>query len=24
MELTLDWDGSAYRWFGPLSLVNGC
>ena len=24
MELTLDWEGSAYRWFGPLTLVNGC
>jgi hypothetical protein len=24
MELRLDWDGSGYRWFGPLSLVNGC
>ena len=24
MELALDWDGSAYRWFGPLTLVNGC
>jgi len=24
MQLSLTWDGSAYRWFGPLSLVNGC
>jgi hypothetical protein len=24
MRLSLSWEGSAYRWFGPLSLVNGC
>ena len=24
MLLSLAWEGSAYRWFGPLSLVNGC
>jgi hypothetical protein len=24
MELSLEWEGSAYRWSGPLSLVNGC
>jgi hypothetical protein len=24
MQLSLAWEGSAYRWFGPLSLVNGC
>ncbi len=24
MQLTLDWDGQAYRWFGPLTLRIGC
>jgi hypothetical protein len=24
MQLSLEWEGSAYRWFGPLALVNGC
>lgn len=24
MELSLEWEGSTYRWFGPLSLINGC
>jgi hypothetical protein len=24
MLLSLVWEGHAYRWFGPLSLVNGC
>jgi hypothetical protein len=24
MQLSLAWEGSAYRWFGPLSLVDGC
>jgi hypothetical protein len=24
MLLSLVWEGLAYRWFGPLSLVNGC
>jgi hypothetical protein len=24
MRLSLDWEGRAYRWFGPLSLLNGC
>jgi hypothetical protein len=24
MQLTLDWDGQAYRWFGPLTLLAGC
>jgi hypothetical protein len=24
MELTLDWDGRAYRWSGPLTLLGGC
>jgi hypothetical protein len=24
MRLSLEWEGSAYRWFGPLALVNGC
>jgi hypothetical protein len=24
MRLTLDWDGRAYRWLGPLTLLRGC
>jgi hypothetical protein len=24
MELSLDWEGDAYRWFGPLTLISGC
>ena len=24
MELSLDWEGAAYRWSGPVSLTNGC
>jgi hypothetical protein len=24
MRLTLDWDHRAYRWTGPLTLLNGC
>jgi hypothetical protein len=24
MQLSLDWEGRAYRWFGPLTLLDGC
>ena len=24
LRLTLDWDGRAYRWFGPRGLTRGC
>ncbi len=24
MLLSLDWEGSGYRWFGPLTLLRGC
>jgi hypothetical protein len=24
MQLSLVWEGSSYRWFGPLTLLNGC
>ena len=24
MQLSLVWAGSAYRWFGPLTLTKGC
>jgi hypothetical protein len=24
MRLTLDWERGAYRWTGPLTLLNGC